>query len=79
MKLIEAKAGADGQELPGAESCGLEEDENEDDSTERVIFAKGKKRLFGGGGAGRSKNRRVLSDRDGYDDRAAFVALEDDE
>uniref|UniRef100_A0A1I7XFU5 Ephrin_rec_like domain-containing protein n=1 Tax=Heterorhabditis bacteriophora TaxID=37862 RepID=A0A1I7XFU5_HETBA len=42
-RLIESRTG----ELPTAESCGLEEDED-DETTDRVIFSKGKKRLFSG-------------------------------
>lgn len=34
MKLIESKVGGDGMELPGAESCGIEEDEEEEEVNE---------------------------------------------
>ncbi|VDN22159.1 unnamed protein product [Cylicostephanus goldi] len=42
-RLIESRNG----ELPAAETCGLEDDE-EDEAADRVIFAKGKRKIFGG-------------------------------
>ncbi|CAJ0602258.1 unnamed protein product [Cylicocyclus nassatus] len=42
-RLIESRNG----ELPAAETCGLEDDE-EDEGADRVIFAKGKRKIFGG-------------------------------
>ncbi|WKY06900.1 hypothetical protein Q1695_006799 [Nippostrongylus brasiliensis] len=42
-RLIESRNG----ELPAAETCGLEDDED-DEATDRVIFAKGRRKIFGG-------------------------------
>ncbi|PIO73237.1 hypothetical protein TELCIR_04800 [Teladorsagia circumcincta] len=42
-RLIESRTG----ELPAAETCGLEDDED-DEAADRVIFAKGRRKIFGG-------------------------------
>ncbi|KAK6746844.1 hypothetical protein RB195_000224 [Necator americanus] len=42
-RLVESRNG----ELPTAETCGLEDDED-DEAADRVIFAKGKRKIFGG-------------------------------
>ncbi|VDO25441.1 unnamed protein product [Haemonchus placei] len=42
-RLIESRNG----ELPAAETCGLEDDED-DEAADRVIFAKGRRKIFGG-------------------------------
>ena len=80
-KLIEAKVGADGveQELPGAESCGIEgDDEVSDEDGDRVIIASGRRRFLGGRFEKGSKknNRRGYADIED-DDRRAFVPLEE--
>lgn len=43
MKLVESSSGKDG-ELPAAESCGLHDDDDEDETSDRVVFAKGGKK-----------------------------------
>jgi hypothetical protein len=42
MKLVESSAGKDGCELPAAESCAL--DEGEEDDVDKVIFTRGGKK-----------------------------------
>ncbi|VDM37826.1 unnamed protein product [Toxocara canis] len=72
MKLVESKGTPNGLELPGAESCGIEDGEDDEEVHDRVFFAKGKKRLFGGAG----KNRREGEEKN-ENERRAFVPLEE--
>lgn len=63
MKLVESAAGKDG-ELPAAETCAL--DEGEEDDQDAVVFKKkGSKFLqkFKPGGVGTMKNNKVLIDK----------------
>ncbi|CAJ0931488.1 unnamed protein product, partial [Mesorhabditis belari] len=69
MKLIESKGG--GFELPIAETCGLESDEEDDEQQEdRVIFSKGRKGFFG-----KTKQKTTMAGGNGVN--APFVALDD--
>lgn len=54
MKLVEASSGKEG-ELPAAESCALHDDEDEEDSSDRVVFAKGGKKTGWFSGRGGKK------------------------
>uniref|UniRef100_A0A9J2P5S7 MRH domain-containing protein n=1 Tax=Ascaris lumbricoides TaxID=6252 RepID=A0A9J2P5S7_ASCLU len=72
MKLVESKGASNGFELPVAESCGVEDGEDDEEVHDRVFFAKGKKRLFGGVG----KHRREGEEKN-ENERRAFVALEE--
>ncbi|CAJ0565243.1 unnamed protein product, partial [Mesorhabditis spiculigera] len=66
MKLAESKGG--GFELPIAETCGLDSDEeDEDQQQDRVIFAKGRSKFFG------AKKERTAAGGA----RAPFVQLND--
>ncbi|CAI5446907.1 unnamed protein product [Caenorhabditis angaria] len=65
-RLIESKTG----ELPAAETCGIEEDEEDDELQDRVIFSKGS--------SSASRSRRGYSDRDSRDN-AAFIALDNED
>ncbi|VDK47514.1 unnamed protein product [Anisakis simplex] len=74
MRLVESKGTSNGLELPGAESCGIEDGDDDEEVHDRVFFAKGKKRLFGG----ISKNRREGEEHN-ETERRAFVSLEETE
>ncbi len=82
MKLIEGQTGKDGNELPAAESCALDEGEEEetDNVSDRVIFARGGKKR-GGGIFGRSKVKATeLTDQDigwGGEEKSAFMFEKD--
>ncbi|MFH4977491.1 hypothetical protein AB6A40_004200 [Gnathostoma spinigerum] len=76
MKLVESQVGADGIEIIGTESCGLDHDEDEEEE-EKVIFAKGKNRSFGG--LNKSRRQPISEFRGSFanSERSAFVALEE--
>ncbi|VDD96215.1 unnamed protein product [Enterobius vermicularis] len=68
-KLAESK-NAKNEYLPSAETCGIE-DNDEEEASDRVFFAKGKKRFFGIGQA-------VRTDQIDDSERRAFVSDVDD-
>ncbi|VDM95924.1 unnamed protein product, partial [Onchocerca ochengi] len=75
MKLVEWKDNAKDLRLLGAESCGVEDDDNEDDGEEqdRIFFARKNRRLYR-----EYKKERNLSRKGDREDsgQTPFVPLE---